>query len=97
MTFRSYRLIRLNQAIGQSQIETMCDYDVTIVDNFGRTNTMVMKLHHIDQDWCKLRMKGDRFAKLDGGKCFPITEEEYYSLIEIHTVVETTQPLDKTA
>jgi len=80
--FRSYRLIRLNKAIGQSDdISTHSDYDVTIYDNFGRGSDVVMKLSEIDKDWCELRMRGDRFAKLDGGRCGPITEEEFDALI----------------
>jgi hypothetical protein len=82
MPFRSYRLIRLNKAIGQSNdISTHSDYDITTYDNFGKRNDEVVKLNVIDRDWCELRMNGDRFAKLDGGRCMPITEEEFNALV----------------
>lgn len=82
MPFRSYRLIRLNKAIGVSEdITTHSDYDITTYDNFGKRTDEVVKLGEIDREWCKLRMTGDRFAKLDGGRCQPISEEEFNALV----------------
>jgi hypothetical protein len=81
MPFRSYKLIRLNKAIGiSSDITTHSDYDVTIYDNFGRATDTVIKLGEIDREWCELRMTGDRFGKLDGGRCMPISEQEFEAL-----------------
>jgi hypothetical protein len=76
--FRGFTLIKLNKAVGiSSDAETKCDYEVTVVDVLGRVHVKVMKLSQIERDFCKLRMSGDRCAKLAGGVVEIISEEEF--------------------
>jgi len=80
--FRTYQLIQLVRAVGVSgELATKCDYKVQTVDGFGRTEEKIMKLHEVERDWCKLRMTGDRYAKLSSGKCEPISQEEFNRLL----------------
>ena len=75
--FRGYSLIRLNKAVGNEDVSTKTDYEVTIHNSVGTVTNQVLKLSQIEREWCKLRMKGDRFAMMLGGVVTPISEEEY--------------------
>lgn len=75
--FKGYQLIKLNKALGNENTETMCDYSVTYVDVLGRKHDKVLKLGVIERDFGKLRMNGDRCAKLVSGDVTVITETEF--------------------
>lgn len=77
--FKGYSLIRLNKAVDATQVEAY-NYDVTIVDVLGRSKQAFMNSTKVDRDWCKLRMNGDRFAKMVSGTVTPITEAEFNRL-----------------
>lgn len=78
--FKGYTLIRLNKAVGNTNVETMCDYDVTIIDVLGRRQDKVLNLSKIERDFGKLRMNGDRYAKLLSGDVMLISEQEFERL-----------------
>ncbi len=78
--FKGYTLIKLNKAVGNPNVETICDYDVTIVDVLGRKQDKVVKLNQIERDFGKLRMNGNRCAKLAGGEVTVISEQEFERL-----------------
>lgn len=75
--FKGYQLIKLNKAIGNINIETKCDYHVTIVDVMGRKVNKVLNLAKIERDFGILRMNGTRCAKVVSGLTIAITEEEF--------------------
>jgi hypothetical protein len=78
--FKGYQLIKLNKAIGNENTETMCDYHVTTVDVLGRKTDKVLKLNQIERDFGKLRMNGNRCAKVVSGYTELITEQEFERL-----------------
>ena len=78
--FKGYQLIRLNKALGNEDVETKCDYHVTVVDVLGRRTEKLMKLSQIERDFGKLRMNGNRCAKLVSGEVTIISEQEFEDL-----------------
>lgn len=78
--FKGYSLIRLNKAVDANSGPDAYTYDVTIVDVLGRSRQAFLHSTKLDRDWTKLRMNGDRFAKMVSGTVTPITEEEFNRL-----------------
>lgn len=85
--YATIKLIRAVNAVDSSPVSESTEgdvmpygYEACITDVMGRVSIKILTTSELDRDWCKLRMNGDRFAKLSGGECKPISENEYKNL-----------------